>query len=137
MAQISQSGVQGSDFQCLHELVNVSPIAAPFEYLMSAPAAILQHVAIYVVTADEHAIVQASQKKAGRRGHVDVYKAFGGCKHPNNVFRMINSLRLELLDEGSLTPDARATWSPLFIYKDVLLQVVCLEDANQEFMDSL
>lgn len=80
MAQNAQTGVQGhakTDSQghaqsherdtpflaCLHELVNASTMAAPFQYLMSEPAAIFKHVGANVVTTEGHVIVQVGSEK--------------------------------------------------------------------------
>ena len=62
----------------------------------------------------------------GREKTTGSITAFGGCRHPNNVLRMLNSLRLELVDEASviLKHTNMAACSPLCILDNALLQVV-------------
>ena len=60
----------------------------------------LEHVATYVVVLENDTllcnVLPKTKKKQEERA------TFGGCKHANNLPRMINSLRLELMDEAAL-----------------------------------
>jgi len=90
---------------------------------------ILHHVAMYVVTTAGQALVRRKRKSQKRKS--GSITAFGGCSHPNNVLRMLNSLRLELMDEASmiLKHTNMAACSPLCILDDVLLQVVLVSQS--------
>ena len=74
--------------------------------LMEPQHSLFEHVATYMITYDGGVVVQKRMVKPqkNRKTRVPQYQAFGGCKHPNNIFRMINSLRLELMDESSFVP---------------------------------
>eukprot|EP00760_Papus_ankaliazontas_P028033 PhM_4_TR3492/c0_g1_i2/m.96859 len=76
---------------------------------------VFSHVAAYVVTLQGEIIVQGCRS----------VQAFGGCRTANSIFRMVNSLRLELMDESSLltTEAAFVRASPLYCLGDVLVQV--------------
>jgi hypothetical protein len=57
-------------------------------------------VACYVITDAGHMLVQKKQPSLfSSKTHV---QSFGGCNYPNHVARMMNSLRLELMDECGL-----------------------------------
>ena len=60
---------------------------------------IVRSVATYVVTHDGEALLL---HKPGKGKNTKKLRAFGGCDFPNNLFVRMNSLRLELMDEGSL-----------------------------------
>ena len=84
------------------------------------------HCAQYYIT-DEGDMV--AQKRGSRQ---KTLRAFGGCNWRSSVVRMINSLRLEAMDEGSiiLSHDNFISASPLYLLPlqdgggAVLLQVV-------------
>ena len=84
----------------------------------------LKHVATYVVTDQNELVVQ--RKSSGKQ-------VLGGCNFANSVIRMMNSLRLESMDEGAvvLTEGTVLRISPLFATvqggEAVLLQVVLLK----------
>eukprot|EP00759_Apiculatamorpha_spiralis_P025710 PhF_6_TR29086/c0_g1_i3/m.42412 len=80
----------------------------------------LSHVAAYVVTTKGNVLTQG----------VRAMKGFGGCRHPNTVIRMMNSLRLELMDESSLltTHPAFLRASKLYIHDDVLCQIFLFDE---------
>ena len=64
---------------------------------------IASHVATYILTDKGNMVVQESAVKVSKKAKARVprFQAFGGCNYPNNIVRMINSLRLELMDESS------------------------------------
>ena len=56
-------------------------------------------VATYVVTHDGESLYM---HKPGDGKKTKLLRAFGGCNFPNNLICRLNSLRLELMDEGSI-----------------------------------
>jgi hypothetical protein len=89
----------------------------------------VHHVAMYVMTENGDLILQISRSKG-------TVQAFGGCNYPNNVLRMLNSLRLELMDECGLllNEENMAGLSPLYAVqiapdKAVLIQIALVRDA--------
>jgi hypothetical protein len=83
---------------------------------------VISHVATYVITESGNVMVQQ-----GRRA----VQTFGGCNYANAIPRMMNSLRLELMDEGGLvlSPENLVRCSPLVIApgtRDCTLLQVCL-----------
>ena len=89
---------------------------------------LFKHVATYMITIDGRVVVQKKSVKRNRR-RVPKYQAFGGCNNPSNIFRMINSLRLELMDESSFVAqdDQNVVFSPLCVWQDVLVQVLLVD----------
>ena len=90
----------------------------------------LCHVATYVLTDTNKLIVNRSGMKLSAK-----IKTAGGCNYPNGVPRMVNSLRLELMDEFGLilTPENMLRISPLYILngprnRSTLLQVVLVRE---------
>eukprot|EP00040_Diaphanoeca_grandis_P013192 m.66758 g.66758 ORF g.66758 m.66758 type:complete len:374 (-) comp23721_c0_seq1:78-1199(-) len=89
----------------------------------------IHHVATYVVTSQGNVLLQRSRK--------NTHQSLGGCNYPNSLPRMMNSIRLELMDEGSvvLTNDNLIRISPLYALtttysrkpKVVLLQVALVK----------
>jgi hypothetical protein len=82
---------------------------------------VLWHVACYVVTDAGRLFVQQksahwAQSIFGQIGPTRM-QSFGGCNFPNSVHRMMNSLRLELMDESGLvlTPENLLRCSPLIV----------------------
>eukprot|EP00039_Didymoeca_costata_P022863 m.5386 g.5386 ORF g.5386 m.5386 type:complete len:279 (+) comp3290_c0_seq2:187-1023(+) len=94
---------------------------------------IVSHVATYVLTENGEIVFQAKRKGA---------QAMGGCNYPNCIPRMINSLRLELMDEGGLLLDESTclAMSPLFLIQGLtknditLVQVVKIADGVAKTM---
>ena len=86
-----------------------------------------KHVGVFVVTTAGRLLVQRIKKGV---------QAFGGCNYDNSILRMMNSLRLELMDECSLTfgSPGFVRASPLMLLctaKDcTLLQVLLWDDAT-------
>eukprot|EP01061_Rhynchopus_euleeides_P042695 TRINITY_DN7447_c0_g1_i1.p1 TRINITY_DN7447_c0_g1~~TRINITY_DN7447_c0_g1_i1.p1 ORF type:complete len:388 (+),score=92.35 TRINITY_DN7447_c0_g1_i1:366-1529(+) len=85
------------------------------------------HVAAYVITDTGLCVFQQ-----GRRGTM---RTAGGCNFPNAVPRMINSMRLELMDELGiiLTSDSLIRASPLYLLPEgrktcTLLQVLLVKE---------
>jgi len=95
---------------------------AALEELLRPQLHVVKHVAVYVVTTDWKLVVRVKKKKK----QAESLTAFGGCDHPTSVLRMLNSLRLELMDEAALILKHRnvVSFSPLCIRGDTLLQVV-------------
>ncbi len=120
---------------------------ASLEWLMTTKS--LHHVATYVLCVAEDCLLvnvtPKSRKRAERR------QVFGGCNSPQCLPRMINSLRLELVDEGGLmfpqktsqqsaaassatlqghaqqsAPAESVFFSDLFVVKECLVQIVVL-----------
>jgi hypothetical protein len=60
--------------------------------------------------------------------------AFGGSNGSKYIFQIINSSRLELMDESSLVPKEtdRCAWSPLCVLNNVLLQVIRVPDVDPD-----
>ena len=89
---------------------------------------LFSHVATYMITTDRQVLVQKCTKKKNKH-RIPQYQAFGGCNSPNNIFRMINSLRLELMDESSFVAedDQHVVFSPLIVWKNCLVQVLLLD----------
>ena len=89
-----------------------------------------KHVATYVVVLSKAALLcnvvpKTKKKKQEERA------AFGGCSSANNLFRMINSLRLELMDEAALLileGDKDAYFHDLCVVEESLVQVLVLKD---------
>jgi len=83
---------------------------------------LFNHVVMYIVTNKNNIFLQKNDNNE--------YQTFGGCNFPNNIFRMINSLRLELMDESSilLSNDIVINISSLFIIDKCLIQVVYVKD---------
>ena len=119
----------------LFRLVNTPEGAEKVRELMEPALRVIKHVAIYAVCSNGNLLLQkVFQKTAGsgkRSRKVETYQAFGGCQAANNVLRMVNSLRLELMDESSLVPEPswNSTFSPLFLKGDALLQFVVMDPA--------
>ena len=66
---------------------------------------LIKHVACYVVIERGELLVQRKAVNPVARlfGSCSTrIQSFGGCDFPNSIYRMINSLRLELLDEAGL-----------------------------------
>ena len=89
----------------------------------------LEHVATYVVVLENDTllcnVLPKTKKKQEERA------TFGGCNHANNLPRMINSLRLELMDEAALVileGDEDAYFHDLCVVGDCLVQVVVLKE---------
>jgi hypothetical protein len=59
-----------------------------------------QHVATYVVVQSKWSLVCKMRKRTANKP--EERRKFGGCEYANNVPRMMNSLRLELMDESAL-----------------------------------
>ncbi len=98
----------------------------------------LWQVACYVVTDAGRLFVQQMSPHWAQTVFGDTtpkrMQSFGGCNFPNGVHRMINSIRLELMDEGGLvlTPENLLRCSPLVVDpgqpQSALLQVFLVKD---------
>jgi hypothetical protein len=100
----------------------------------------IEHVASYVLTESGKLCVQ--EKKAHwlfqsamfSKASTSRIQSFGGCNYSNSLIRMINSLRLELMDEAAilLNDDTLIRASPLFIRcssQPTLLQIFLVKDS--------
>lgn len=92
---------------------------------------VIHHVACYVITDAGNLLVQ-KKKSNSLLSSQFIIQSFGGCNYPNHVVRMMNSLRLELMDECGLIlkEDNLIRSSPLIIipYGATLLQVFMVKD---------
>ncbi len=106
-----------------------------------------RRVCTYVIGLCSWAVLVSVKPKSNK--HHETSTAFGGCDHPRSLIHMINSLRLEMMDEASLgfpeEPTTRgatgpcpngassnnapeAFFSDLFVVHDCLVQVVVLAE---------
>jgi len=108
-------------YSCCATIMASSEGQEALEELMLPHLRIVKHVAVYVVTTEGQVVVRRKKKK-----QANSLTAFGGCERPHSVLRMLNSLRLELMDEASmiLKYSNMAACSPLCIMGNALLQVV-------------
>ena len=109
-------------YSCCATIMASSKGRAALEELLRPSLHVVKHAAMYVVTTGGKLVVRVKKKKK----QAESLTAFGGCDYPNSVLRMLNSLRLELMDEAALNLKHRnvVSFSPLCIRGDTLLQVV-------------
>lgn len=108
-----------------HPLVRAILSSDPKKIARLFQADLICHVGVFVVTDKGRILLQ----KCSPSG--DLYQSFGGCNYPRNVLRMMNSLRLELMDEASLLYSQEQGFlrsSPLILSGSTLLQVLLYDD---------
>ena len=76
-----------------HDLIREIALANPQHLKPIIDLSVIHHVGVFVVTNGGMLLVQKMKKYV---------QSFGGCNFANSLVRMVNSLRLELMDESSL-----------------------------------
>jgi len=114
-------------YSCCAAIMASSEGRAALEELLCPSLHVVHHAAMYVVTTGGKLVVRVKKK----RKQAESWTAFGGCDYPNGVLRMLNSLRLELMDEAALNLKRCnvVSFSPLCIRGDTLLQVVLVSQS--------
>jgi len=97
-------------------------------------AGLTAHVAAYVLLHPSGRLVLQTSKACPTAADLKrpvTMRAFGGCNHANALPRMLNSARLELMDEAGLVPTSPFCLgvSPPMLVDDVLCQVFLFHDA--------